>query len=100
MGSWCKLYINYDGEVAAVHMALTEVGKREDQNFAIFIDSQAAILAVSSVLPSRNGLVLDCQRMINSLINNGRNVTLPPSQLFNTPPSTLDLPMGVELPGQ
>ncbi|GFQ73484.1 putative rna-directed dna polymerase from transposon bs [Trichonephila clavata] len=67
---------NYDGEVAAIHMALTEVGKREDRNIAIFIDSQAAILAVSSVLPSRNGLVLDCQRMINSLINNGRNVTL------------------------
>ncbi|GFR30470.1 uncharacterized protein TNCT_191711 [Trichonephila clavata] len=46
-------------------MALTDVGKREDQNIAIFIDSQAAILAVSSVLPSRNGLVLDCQRMFN-----------------------------------
>ncbi|GFQ87743.1 putative reverse transcriptase [Trichonephila clavata] len=28
---------NYDGEVAAVHMALTEVGKREDGNIAIFI---------------------------------------------------------------
>ncbi|GFQ85621.1 hypothetical protein TNCT_971 [Trichonephila clavata] len=49
---------NYDGEVAAVHMALTEVGNREDRNIAIFIDSQAAILAVSSVLPSRSGLVL------------------------------------------
>ncbi|GFR21208.1 uncharacterized protein LOC103524116 [Trichonephila clavata] len=36
---------NYDGEVAAVQMALTEVGKREDRDFAIFIDSQAAILA-------------------------------------------------------
>ncbi|GFQ79959.1 putative rna-directed dna polymerase from transposon bs [Trichonephila clavata] len=67
---------NYDGEVAAVHMALTEVGKREDRNIAIFMDSQAAILAVSSVLPSRNGLVLDCPHMTNSLINNGGNVTL------------------------
>ncbi|GFQ82983.1 putative rna-directed dna polymerase from transposon bs [Trichonephila clavata] len=73
-GSWCKLY--YDGEVAVVHIALTEVGKREDRNIAIFIDSQAAILAVSSVPSLRNGLVLDCQSMINSLINNSRNVTL------------------------
>ncbi|GFQ92632.1 putative rna-directed dna polymerase from transposon bs [Trichonephila clavata] len=65
---------NYNGEAAVVHMALTEVGKREGRNIAIFIDSQAAILAVSSVLPSRNGFVLDCRRMINSLINNGRNI--------------------------
>ncbi|GFR22882.1 putative rna-directed dna polymerase from transposon bs [Trichonephila clavata] len=63
---------NYDGEVAAVHMTLTEVGKGDERSIAIFIDSQAAILAISSVRPSRNGPVLDCQRIINSLINNGR----------------------------
>ncbi|GFR21467.1 ribonuclease H1, partial [Trichonephila clavata] len=73
VGATCT---NYDGEVASVHMALTEFGKREDRIIAFLIDSQAAILAVSSVLPSRNRLVHDCQRMINSLINNGRNVTL------------------------
>ncbi|GFU26104.1 hypothetical protein NPIL_23601 [Nephila pilipes] len=36
---------NFDGEMDAVHMALTEIAGREEQNIVIFIDSQATIRA-------------------------------------------------------
>ncbi|GFS50695.1 hypothetical protein NPIL_559501 [Nephila pilipes] len=43
----------YDCEVDAVHMALTESAKKEEPNIVIFIDSQANIMVISSVKPSK-----------------------------------------------
>ncbi|GIY78731.1 hypothetical protein CDAR_116861 [Caerostris darwini] len=45
-----------------------EIANREEQNIVIFIDSQATIKAISSVL--------ECQLLIDSLTESGRNVTL------------------------
>ncbi|GFT66769.1 pol polyprotein [Nephila pilipes] len=59
---------NFDVEVDAVHMALTETAKREEQNIVIFIDSQATIRAISSVMPSKNSSALECQLLIVSMI--------------------------------
>ncbi|GFT52675.1 hypothetical protein NPIL_313841 [Nephila pilipes] len=43
---------NFNGELDTVHMTLTEIAKRKEQNFVIFIDSQATIRVISSVMPS------------------------------------------------
>ncbi|GIY95581.1 vacuolar protein sorting-associated protein 4B [Caerostris extrusa] len=50
--------INFDGEMAAIHIALTEIANREEQNIVIFIDSQAAMRAISSDIPSKNSYFL------------------------------------------
>ncbi|GIY75867.1 hypothetical protein CDAR_465951 [Caerostris darwini] len=50
IGSNCS---KFDDEVAAAHMALTEITYREEQNIVIFIDSQATIRNISSIMPSK-----------------------------------------------
>ncbi|GIY79054.1 uncharacterized protein LOC103524116 [Caerostris extrusa] len=66
----------FDGEVTVVHMALTEIINREEQNIVIFIDSQAIITAISSIMPPKNSSLLECQLLIDSVIEGGNNVTL------------------------
>ncbi|GIY89151.1 ACP receptor 3 [Caerostris darwini] len=69
-------YTHFDDEVAAVHMALTEIANREEQNSVIFINSQVTIRDISSVMPSKNSYVLECQLFIDSLKEGGSNVIL------------------------
>ncbi|GFQ88445.1 hypothetical protein TNCT_166981 [Trichonephila clavata] len=57
-------------------LKLIERLKRHGDFWRNYNPAERCYLAVSSVLPSRNGLVLDCQSRINFLINNGSIVTL------------------------
>ncbi|GFW45790.1 hypothetical protein TNCV_4495111 [Trichonephila clavipes] len=62
---------SYDAE-----LALTKITKRDKQNIVVFIDAQAAIKAMPSVLLLNNLSVLSCQPLINSLMDSGLNITL------------------------
>ena len=48
-----------------VHMTLTEIAKSKEQNIGIFTDSQTTIRAISSLEPSKNSSVLECQFLID-----------------------------------
>ncbi|GFT82805.1 reverse transcriptase, partial [Nephila pilipes] len=73
VGKYCT---NFDGKVDAVHTALTEIARRQEQNIKIFIDSQGPIRAISSVIPSKNSYAFECQLFIESMIKSGHNVAL------------------------
>ncbi|GFX40666.1 hypothetical protein TNCV_1217891 [Trichonephila clavipes] len=68
---------NCDVEVIAVQLALTEISIRCNQNIGIFLDFDANIKIISSlVLLSINGPILCCPLLINYLMDSGRKVTL------------------------
>uniref|UniRef100_A0A0A9WJ85 Ribonuclease H1 n=1 Tax=Lygus hesperus TaxID=30085 RepID=A0A0A9WJ85_LYGHE len=63
---------NFEGEIKGILMALERIKKRVDPNVAILVDSQAAIMAVTSSSQTISKDVLDCRKLVHEGIMDGK----------------------------
>ena len=65
---------NFEGEVFAILLALERLAERDDPNIVILVDSQAAIIAVTSNTETDLAAVLSCRQLIHKICNRSANL--------------------------